>query len=86
MGPTVWSDVTTSTPNKIFVNIVNTMHNDAEQTRKRIPQIVQRESLQDKYRYTNSARVPSCVNAGTKSIYNIIIMINMTMELAQTRS
>jgi hypothetical protein len=34
-GPTVWSDMTTSTPNKIFVDVANTMHNEAEQTRKR---------------------------------------------------
>ena len=34
-GPTVWSEMTTSTPNRIFVDVANTMHKQAESTRKR---------------------------------------------------
>ena len=33
-GPTVWREMTTSTPNRIFVDIANTMHKQAESTRK----------------------------------------------------
>ena len=34
-GPTVWSDMTASIPNRIFTDIANTIHKETESTRKR---------------------------------------------------